>query len=297
MSAPHCSPRLPPPDVRRVALDSLADAVALLGRRPLSDRAVHGVRKDLKRARAMLRLMREGLGEHEYHRGNTALRDAARDLSAARDSKVLLDTLRTLPQHGSASDLRARLRKEHALARNHLRSEASSVKRTRQTLRTVGRDLAEASAERFDWPILRSGLRRVYARARAALAQVRRHPTAENLHELRKQTKYLWHQLQALPVARPLEGPHLATAAHHLSDLLGGEHDLAALRSRALEAPLRGGARTWLLTHIDARSARRRGQALTLASQLYRDPPAVFTAHVLRGSARRLTRRTASTSS
>ena len=296
MSVSHSSPRLPPPDVRRVALDSLADAVAQLGQRPLSDRAVHGVRKDLKRARAMLRLMHEGLGEDEYRRGNIALRDAARDLSAARDSKVLLDTLRNLPQHGSTSDLQARLRKEHTLARSHLRTDVSSVKRARQTLRTVGRDLAEASGERFDWPILQRGLRRVYARARAALVQARRHPTAENLHELRKQTKYLWHQLQALPVARPLDGPYLATAAHHLSDLLGGEHDLAALRSRALEAPMRGGGRTWLLAHIDARSARRRDQALTLASQLYRDPPAVFTAYVLRGSARR-PRRPASTSS
>ncbi|MGC8517229.1 MAG: CHAD domain-containing protein [Steroidobacteraceae bacterium] len=297
MSVPRCSPRLLPPNVRRIALDSLADAVALLGQRPLSDRAVHGVRKALKRARAMLRLMRDGLGEHEYHRGNTALRDVARDLSAARDGKALLDTLRNLPRHGSTSDLRSRLRKEQALARSHLRTDVSSLKHARRTLRTVGRALSEFSGERFDWPILQMGLRRVYARAQAALVQARRHPTAENWHELRKQTKYLWHQLQTLPAVRPREAPCLVTAAHHLSDLLGGEHDLTALRRRALEAPVHGGTRTWLLAHIDARSARQRDQAMTLASQIYRDPPAVFTARVLRGWARHPVARTAPTSS
>ncbi len=297
MSALHAAARAPLPDVRRITWDSLADAIALLGEHPLSDRAVHGVRKDLKRARAMLRLMRAGLGEREYHQRNAALRDAARHLSAARDSKVLLDTLSNLPLHGAAPDLRSRLRKEHALARSSLRAEMSSVKRARKILRTVRRELPEASEMRCDWRVLQNGLRRVYARARAALAQARLHPTAENLHELRKQTKYLWHQLQALTPARRRETPPLVAAAHRLSDVLGAEHDLATLRARTFEVPMRSATRARLLSQIDARSDRMLDQATTLASHLYRDPPAEFAARALRGSARCRVVRRASTSS
>src|SRR6201999_1755839 len=47
--------------------------------------AIHGARKDLKKARAALRLVREELGEDIFKRENVALRDAARLLSASRD--------------------------------------------------------------------------------------------------------------------------------------------------------------------------------------------------------------------
>ena len=263
-----------------MARDSLADAIALLGAHPLSDRAVHGVRKDLKRARAMLRLMRAGLGEREYHQRNAALRDAARDLSAARDSKVLLDTLRNLPQHRSLSDLRSRLRKEHTVTRSRLRSEVSSVKRARKTLRTVRRDLPAGPQIRCDWPVLQSGLRRVYARARAALVQARVHPTAENLHELRKQTKYLWYQLEALAASDGGGTRALAAAAHRLSDLLGDDHNLTVLRGKVLQASLAPSAQKRLLARIDARRVRLIRRALVLARRIFRDSPAIFAVRV-----------------
>jgi hypothetical protein len=173
MSVSQTSPRPPLPDALRIARESLADALGLLGRHPPSDRAVHGVRKDLKRARAMLRWMRAGLGVRVYHQRNEALRDVARYLSAARDSKVLLDTLHILPPRASTSALRSRLRQERALTRSRLQAQVSSMKHVRKTLRTVRRELSAASGIRFDWCIMQNGLRRVYARGRAALARAR----------------------------------------------------------------------------------------------------------------------------
>jgi len=52
-----------------------------------------------------------------------------------------------------------------------------------------------------------------------------------------------------------------------------------------------------LLERIDARGERMLDDATALASQLYHDPPAVFSARVLRDSARRRGVRRASTSS
>ena len=83
--------------VRGAACDEIADALnALWEQRQPNDEAMHQVRKDLKRARAALRLLREAVGEAAYARENTELRDAARPLAGVRDATVALGILREL---------------------------------------------------------------------------------------------------------------------------------------------------------------------------------------------------------
>src|SRR5260370_31890223 len=72
---------------------------ALGGRRPLPDDAVHDARKQLKKVRANLRLLREELGLRAYQRENAWAREAARPLTGVRDAKVLLETLAELAEH------------------------------------------------------------------------------------------------------------------------------------------------------------------------------------------------------
>lgn len=257
----------------------------MLERRPLSDRAIHGVRKDLKRTRAMLRMMRDALGDDAYRHDNAAVREVAHELGAVRDSKVLLDTLKDLPRrgrttraHASGTDLHGHLRRAHAHSRDQLRGEGAKVKRACRTLRAIRRQLARGCAGRYDWAVLEKGIRRVYARARTTLGRIGTRQSAENLHELRKQTKYLWHQLEALASAdRGRIGP-LARAAHRLSDLLGDDHNLTVLRGKVLETAMPLSEQRRLLARIDARRTRLVRQALTLARRIYRDPPALFAA-------------------
>ena len=75
---------------------------ALRGHQPLSDAAVHGARKQLKKGRADLRLLRKALVPQTYHYENTTLRDVARPLTTVRDARVLMDTLERLVEHGGA---------------------------------------------------------------------------------------------------------------------------------------------------------------------------------------------------
>ncbi|HVW45851.1 MAG TPA: CHAD domain-containing protein, partial [Solirubrobacterales bacterium] len=93
--------------VRRVIASRLERAAERL-RDPLEGdalaEAIHGARKDLKKARSALRLVREELGEKTFDRENQELRDAARLLSASRDAEVKLATLTTLAE-GGAGDL------------------------------------------------------------------------------------------------------------------------------------------------------------------------------------------------
>lgn len=285
MSPPSRSPECCPADVRHIARQSLAEAIGWLEHRPLSDRAVHAVRKDLKRVRAMLRLMRPALRSDDYHHDNALLRDVARSLSAARDSKVLLDTLRDLPCASPATaperNLCAHLEREHAHSRGRLRTDGVCLRQACKSLRTVRRRLMEKPASRYDRAVLSLGLQRVYGRTRAALEHAQARPTVANLHELRKQTKYLWHQLEALTGPHTSRNRALISATHRLSDLLGDEHNLAVLHSKVLAASLPAKSRKRLLARIAKRRERLVTAAFALAQRTYQDRPEALVTRVL----------------
>jgi hypothetical protein len=81
-------------EVQRLLCHHITQALkALQGNQPLSDAAVHGARKQLKKGRADLRLLRKALGSQTYAYENTALRDVARPLTAVHDARTLMDTL------------------------------------------------------------------------------------------------------------------------------------------------------------------------------------------------------------
>ena len=72
----------------------VGEAALELAGSEISDETIHAVRKRLKSARAKLRLLRAAVSDEPYAQANAALRDAARPLSAVRDAKVMLETVR-----------------------------------------------------------------------------------------------------------------------------------------------------------------------------------------------------------
>jgi CHAD domain-containing protein len=93
--------------VRDVLLEQLDGAVQRLEKHSKSDASVHDIRKELKRARATLRLLRRSIGDAAYHRDNWSIRDAARPLAPLRDATVLVRTLGRLKNIDDDDDLRA----------------------------------------------------------------------------------------------------------------------------------------------------------------------------------------------
>src|SRR5919109_184691 len=84
--------------VRRIATEQLGSAIRRLSDAEGDDRAeaVHDARKSVKKARALLRLVRPGLDSSAYRAEMDALRDAGRLLSGTRNADVLLATIDTL---------------------------------------------------------------------------------------------------------------------------------------------------------------------------------------------------------
>jgi CHAD domain-containing protein len=303
--------RLDARTIRAAVCEQLETTLNQLNASELSDQDIHNARKCIKKTRAMLRLLRDVLTAQTYRRENAALRNAARPLSATRDAKVLIDAVdalvakKVVSKH-SVDALRTALLNDRARLQRRVVSRRS-VARSRQALRTVHTRAARWPLARDDGLLLIHALRRTYKRARRGMSAARDEPTAENLHEWRKQVKYLWHEMQMLEPLRPGEVGELASRLHKLSDHLGDDHDLAVLCGKVHahpEAMTKAAARK--VRHcIDEQRAALQEKAFALGKRLFADSPTEFAqrfARLLRknrsralrtanGSARRTTTR------
>ncbi len=137
--------------------------------------------------------------------------------------------------------------------------------------------------EHDGWAALEPGLRRTYRTGHRALALATETSSVKNLHEWRKQAKYLWHQLQLLETAWTGSEKELDDQAHKLSQLLGDDHDLAVLRETLAADPLTYGGHRILkgvFAVIDRRREELEQQAFAIGRQLYKDSPRVFTSRI-----------------
>lgn len=273
--------------VRRLVRKQTRKALETLdSNHSLSDEAVHDARKRLKRVRAALRLVRTALGSRVYDRENAGFRDAARPLTEVRDAKVLIDTLDKLTEHfgeqvdGSAlEDVRRGLRAHQREVRRRVLKEDNALEPVKESLEAARERVEKWSVGTRGWSVLGAGLRRVYRSGRDAFAVAQEDPSVENLHEWRKQAKYLWHELQVFQPIWPPIMEELAEQAHTLGDHLGDDHDLAVLRQKLQEEPERFPDRATvdLLTAlIDRRRSELQEQALALGRRLYDEKPKAF---------------------
>jgi CHAD domain-containing protein len=143
--------------------------------------------------------------------------------------------------------------------------------------------LSDARARVDSWPLPKnggpesfaSGFARLYRRGRRACKVATSQRDSDSLHDLRKRAKDLWHAAQLLELASPTHMGELKRTAHHLSDLLGEDHDLTILREHAAHKPeLLDAVELELLTAlIGHRQEALRAEALGCAAELYRRKP------------------------
>src|SRR5689334_16993125 len=199
--------------------------------------AIHNARKSFKRQRALLRLVRDELGDARYGRENAAFRDHGRRLAGVRDAKVLVETLdglvarfaEEIPEDAFAG-LRSALVTEERAAHAEAKGDQAAIVDTVTGLGQARNRVATWRLASDDgYGALAPGFERIYRRGRRALRAARKKPDAEHLHELRKRAKDLWHAAQVARPVTPKRMKKLASRAHRLSDLVGEHHDLAVL--------------------------------------------------------------------
>jgi len=226
--------------LRRMAGRLVRRAVRALASAEPSARAVHAARKDLKRARTVLRLLRSVLGEPIYRREDLILRDAAHALNAARDAKMLTETLQSLRRRVPSlresrhvAELLGSLEVEQVNMQRRLGNQPSQLTRTARQLRRLGARADGWHVGRHGWSVLGPALKRLYRRGRRALPPTHLPPSDASLHEWRKQVKYLRYALEMLRAGRSGKLARIARRAECLTDSLGEAHDLAVLARKA----------------------------------------------------------------
>jgi CHAD domain-containing protein len=273
----------PAAGVRRIAVGRIDSALEHLRREVDEDRAtaVHESRKDLKKLRSLLRLVREEIGDRVYRRENDRFRDAGRLLSGARDAQVKVETVEALSKRFTLESRDARWGPLAAALREDAEREATTEDTVEEAAAMIsaGRDHVARWPIRTDgWQLIDGGLRRSYRRGRKRFAKVVDNPDVATVHEWRKRVKDLWYHLRLVGDSEPKRIGAMADDAHGLSDLLGDHHDLAVLGAEA-------GARSELLsradlellsTLIEAHQKELLARAIALGDQLYQEKPKAF---------------------
>ena len=279
----------------RITLDQFDIMIPALLHPDDIDRGIHEARKAMKRARALLRLVRDEIGYDVYRNENVVLRDVSRHLAPVRDSDVLLRTLASIKEifgpsvssHAFTST-RSYLRLEHRRLRTTVVDDRQLMTDLATTLnaaraRFSGRGgLGSQGARpqiRDDFRAIRGGLRRVHGRGRRGFDRAMRSPDPETLHEWRKRVKYLQYQVETLSPLWPdllhAYGTRLAT----LGETLGTEHDFAVLRGLISDKPEScpdPRERSTLIALIDHHTPRLRHEAFTLGATIYDERTKAF---------------------
>jgi len=250
--------------------------------------AVHSARKDIKKLRAILRLVRLRLGTKLYRRETDLLRDAAEKLAPVRDARVKLATIDALAEHFQERlapkpfpKVRAMLKKENDQARKIFARDDG----TNDVKDLLTKMLGHADDWRFgsdSWGALGPGLRRAYKAGRDAYALVQEDDSAENFHEWRKRVKDLWYHLSLLRRVWSETIDSLRKQAEVLSEYLGDEHDLAVLSDAlaAVRKKLPEDEVETLHGLIDLRRKELRAEALALGGKIYMEKPSVFSKRI-----------------
>jgi Uncharacterized conserved protein len=272
--------------IKRVLAGQVDDAIDhLRGEADIEPaEAVHEARKDVKKIRSALRLVRDAIGDDAWRRENEHYRDVARKLSSFRDAEILVEALDGLGERfgPSARDrfdaFRGQLDEENRAAHQDGSVERAMVGAAAEL--AAGRSRIDGLPLDGDgWDLLGPGLHRSYRRGRKRLRSVEEEASVTNLHELRKRVKDLWYQLRLIADADSAMLGSLADHAHDLSDHLGDDHDLALLRDqvqRRRDAFASPGDQRHLLEEIDQRRGELQFAAISLGDRIYAEKPKRF---------------------
>lgn len=272
--------------VRRVALERLNKARKAL-MLPPEDRAhgIHQARKRLKEVRALVRLVREPLGD-TFKEENQRFRDINRKLSAMRDAGALIEIWDVLVE--AEPERFATQEKREVRKRLVIRGQdgGHTVEESHQILSEVIGDLTQAEEAIKAWPVkgktfalFSSGLKRTTADGRKTLEVACGSVSDDRLHDWRKRVKDHWYHTRLLKSAWPAALNARTKMLKDLADQLGQDHDLSMLQTMLQEEPTLFGSaeqREELLAIAGKRRDCLQHSAFKLGQRLYAESPAAL---------------------
>lgn len=272
--------------VRRIAREQLEGALQKIGPAVAGQEAepVHSTRKHIKKARTLLRLVRDEIGKEIYRRENRLLADVARSFSDARDARVCLEMVQILSEQCGQKDA---FPKTIAALKTEI-EDASGSFASRQGM--AEKELLRLFDQIEGWPLdnlgmddLCSALKDAYRVGRKLFRRAECEATPENFHSWRKRVKHVWYQSRILRELNCTFFCELADAAGTLGEHLGDLHDLTFLRSwleKDHDSP--DDERAILLGLVCIRERELEKIALDLGARFFAEKPGAFERRVIR---------------
>jgi CHAD domain-containing protein len=241
------------------------------------DEAIHEARKNVKKIRGVLRLMRAELGE-TYRLEATFFRDLGQRLAQFRDAGAMIETFDALRRKYRWELGRgglAALRRTLILRKKQAEKQAG----IEEVLREIAAELRQSAPRISAWPLssdgfaaISPGLEATFRRGRKALTRARKHPLPENYHEWRKRVKDHWYQVRLLEGVWDATMPAYERRLKDLETWLGEDHNLVVLQERVAAEPecYGEGAEIDLLVKLIGKDHKElRTDALALGARIY----------------------------
>jgi CHAD domain-containing protein len=276
-------------NIHRILSEQLGKAIEQLSDNfsESPEKAIHKARKHLKKGRSVLRLVRKSLDKKTYNRENACLRDVGRSLAPLRDGAVYPDTLKSLLEtYGLAIESHGFADLQASLVDLYQRQLAELCDRNQLVTPVIGdlkdskERLSQIALKQSGWKALSKGLKQIYRQGQERFKLAYAEGNDEAFHEWRKRVKDLWYDTCLLESLWPPVMDAFESEAHHLSELLGDDHDIAALRHFLLNPPAEVAVSSVhmqvLLPLMKHRQDKLQLQARGLGHKLYGEKPKAF---------------------
>lgn len=279
-----------PEAIRRILHEEIDTAMTALQSETDPHEGVHDARKCFKKIRAIIRLVRDEIGKESFLRENAWYRDSGRKLAVLRDATAMMETIEKIQEQFPSevnTDVLNRLNDK--LKENH--EKISQQYLVEKNIRETVYILLEEGKERVDnlrleknsFRAIKKSLRRIYLAGYDGMALALDDPSDHNLHEWRKNVKYLWYHMMLLENIWPGMMKAFAFELDQLADMLGIDHDLAILSATLEEGQLAIREKS-MEDELQMIIAKYRHELqikiFSLASNIYRPKPGDFTGYL-----------------
>lgn len=198
--------------------------------------SIHEIRKSFKRIRAVLRMIRDGIGYSTYYRENIFYRDLSKRFSEIRDYEVLNNSLEGLNNNHGAELEMIRVEKVREYLKNErdrlfegLMVEEDLFKKVSASLISGKERIHNFVLDNLEFETCSFGIRRLYKRGVKLKSESGTNGSLETVHRFRKTSKYLQYLMQMLiPLYPELLGAYVKSLKK-LTDALGVYRDLGLL--------------------------------------------------------------------
>jgi CHAD domain-containing protein len=274
-------------NIQRIWAEELTAAIHILenlGNEP--DKAVHEVRKGIKKIRAIVRLVRQPLGKDRFKQENIRYRDIGHMLSHIREAAVMIKTVEKLRKSDRKAMPRTaclHLRKQ-LLAKQKEASEGffknkEAITAVLLALKEAKQNQPDISIARNSFDKLSTSIQLVYTRGSKTYENASKQPSIDSFHEFRKEVKTLWYHTRLLtPVWQGVLESY-AVQLGILSELLGDDHDMGMLYEEIASGRLTFGRKATadtLLKLIENYRNTLQQQVHPLAKRIYAEKPKDF---------------------